>query len=153
VALSELAERGATGCGTHSLMAMRRQVYENSTIKDIRVVKSGGNTEYSAFAETLEFDTHTVEGIETFASRNSAIHLARLAQESTSAMCVLWQVSDDTSLVAVVNTDALLFAVLPRELRDYGNVQLQLADGNPVAQYFAPSAELDGQQMREFTAT
>jgi sensor c-di-GMP phosphodiesterase-like protein len=153
VALSELAQKGVTNCRPDSLVAMRRQVYENSTVKDIRIVDGDGNTKCSAFAETLEFDMRPAEEIETFASRNSAIRLARLEQQSAVAMGVLWRVSGDVSLVAVVNTDTLLFAVLPRELRDHGNVQLLLADGNPVAQYFAANTQFKDQPKVEFTAT
>lgn len=137
VALSELAEKGATDCSAGSLAAMRRQVYEKSTIKDIRIVDASGRARCAAFAETLEFDTRPLEEIESFQSRNSAIRLARLEQRSALAMGVLWEVVDDVSLVAVVNTDALLFAVLPRELREHGEVRLELADGSPVAQYLS----------------
>jgi len=151
VALSELAEKGATDCSPANLSAMRRQVYEKSTIKDIRIVDRSGRPRCSAFAETLEFDARPLEEIEAFASRNSAIRLTRLEQQSALAMGVLWQVLADASLVAVVNTDALLFAVLPRALRDYGEVRLELSDGSPVAQYLSQNAEADGErQMLEF---
>ncbi len=38
VALSELAQKGVADCSPASLAVMRRQVYEKSTIKDIRIV-------------------------------------------------------------------------------------------------------------------
>lgn len=153
VALSELVEKGVADCSEASLAIMRRQVYEKSTIKDIRIVDREGRARCSAFSETLEFDARPLEEIEAFASRNSAIRLTRLEQRSALAMGVMWEVLDDASLVAVVNTDALLFAVLPRELRDHGQVRLVLADGSPVAQYLAESAKGDSSaQTTEFNA-
>jgi sensor c-di-GMP phosphodiesterase-like protein len=151
VALSELAEKGIADCSPASLAVMRQQVYEKSTIKDIRIVDGGGRAKCSAFSETLEFDARPLEEIEAFASRNTSVRLMRLEQRSALAMGVLWEVLNDASLVAVVNTDALLFAVLPRELRDHGQVRLELADGSPVAQYLAQNTESNGEkQMLEF---
>jgi sensor c-di-GMP phosphodiesterase-like protein len=153
VALSDLAEKGVADCSAASLAVMRRQVYEKSTIKDIRIVGHDGRTKCSAFAETLEFDARPLEAIEAFASRNSAVRLTRLEQQSALAMGVLWEVLNDASLVAVVNTDALLFAVLPRELRDQGEVRLELADGSPVARYLSTSARSESDPpMVEFKA-
>ncbi len=150
VALSELAQKGVTDCRPASLAAMRRLVYEKGTIKDIRVVNRNGRALCSAFAETLAFDARSLEESEAFASRNSAIKLMRLEQPSALAMGVLWEM-DETSLLAVVNTDALMFAVLPQALRDHGEVVLELADGNPVAQYRSQNADA-GLQMVEFRA-
>ena len=144
MALSELAERGIDDCSWASLAAMRRQVYANSTIKDIRIVGADGRNMCSAFSETLAFDNRPIEEIEAFASRNSSVRLARLEQQTSLAMGVLWQVLPERSLAAVVNTDALLFAVLPAALRGHGEVMLALKDGSRVAQYLAKGAELDG---------
>jgi sensor c-di-GMP phosphodiesterase-like protein len=151
VALSELAQKGVTNCNQASLAAMRRQVYEKSTIKDIRIVDRGGSARCSAFAETLGLDTSPMEVIEAFTSRNSSIRLTRIEQRSAPTMGVLWEVIEDVSLVAVVNTDGVLFAVLPRELRDHGEVRLELADGSAVAQYLSQGAEA-GSRMLEFNA-
>ncbi len=152
VALSELAQNGVTDCSPQSLAAMRRHVYERSTIKDIRIVDGSlGATQCSAFSETLEFDTQPLE-IEAFQSRNTAIRLARLEQHSGHAMSVFWEIDDGVTLAAVVNTAALLFAILPHELRDYGEVRLELADGSPVAEYLTQRDDAVDPRMMEFTA-
>lgn len=153
VALGELAQRGVVDCSPQSLAVMRRQVYEKSNIKDIRIIGGdAGVTRCSAFPETLAFDTEPLEEIDALQSRNSAIRLARLEQLSGYAMSVLWQVQENTVLVAVVNTDALLFSVLPDALRDYGEVRLELSDGSPVAEFLTQRSDAVEPRIVEFSA-
>ena len=50
---------------------------------------------------------------------------------------MLWRILDEIGLVAVVGTDALLYDMLPAELRDHSEMQLMLANGSVVARFSA----------------
>ncbi len=133
--LGELVEKGTAGCDAAALGELRRQVYRRSTIKDIRIVDRSGRVVCSAYPETMEYDTVELVAAETLASRNSQVRLFHLDQKSGVALGVLWEVLADFSLVAVLNTDALLFDPLPIELRDNSEIWLKLENGSAFATY------------------
>jgi len=134
IALGDLVEVGAAGCDPAALVQMRRQVYLRSTVKDIRVIDSAGRSRCAAFPEMLELDT-VVNPADASPARNSRIRLFRIAHHAASALGVLWQIIPDFSLVAVLNTDALLFDVLPPELQGKSAVRLTLPTGEIVAEF------------------
>ncbi|WDR03501.1 CSS-motif domain-containing protein [Devosia algicola] len=115
IGLADLVEAGVAGCDASARGEMRRQVYVRSTIKDIRVIDDAGVTACAAFPETLSFDDELVHPADALPARNSLVGLIRLSQESTSSLGVLWRIGPQASIFAVVNTDALLFGVVPAE--------------------------------------
>ena len=54
MALSDLVEAGTVDCSPAALGRMRRQVYQRSTVKDIRVIDGSGHALCAAFPETLD---------------------------------------------------------------------------------------------------
>ena len=138
-ALGEMMEKGLLGCEQAALREVRRHVYQRSTVKDIRVIQADGTVICSAFPETLEFDLAAVPTKDALASRNAKVRLFRLDQQSGSALGVLWQIVDKVAVVAVVGTDAMLYDMLPAELRDQSEMLLKLESGSVVAR-FAPAA-------------
>lgn len=129
IALGDLVQNGEAGCSQQALGQMRRQVYLRSTVKDIRVVDGSGRPLCAAFPETLSYDADVVDLSDASAARNSQVSLFRLDQRSTAALGVLWRVEPDLALVAVLNTDALLFDVLPMDLRSASELELALPTG------------------------
>jgi hypothetical protein len=136
-ALGETAEQGIVSCDEAVLGEIRRHVYQRSTVKDIRVVHESGQVICSAFPETLSFDLGEIAADDTLVSRNEQVRLFRLDQQAGSALGVLWEVFSEIGLVAVVGTDALLYDMLPAELRDDSEMQLMLANGSVVARFAA----------------
>ena len=135
IALGELVERGAAGCNDSSLSAMRRQVYVRSTIKDIRVIDADGMVTCSAFPETQRFDAPSPLADRSIPSRVASIELFRLDQVTSAAIGVLWKVVPDLALVAVLNTDSLLFGAIPSGLRDGSAMVLSVTNGDVVATF------------------
>lgn len=144
IGLSDLVEAGAAGCSPSALGAMRRQVYVRSTIKDIRVIDDAGMTACAAFPETLSFDEELIHPGDALPARNTLVRLFRLSQESTSALGVLWRIGPQASISAVVNTDALLFGVVPAALSANAHLQLLLTNGDVVASFKSGDASRDG---------
>ena len=140
IGLSDLVEAGVADCSPSALSAMRRQVYVRSTIKDIRVIDGLGMTACAAFPETLSFDEQLVHPAEALPARNTLVSLLRLSQESTSSLGVLWRIGPQASIFAVVNTDALLFGVVPAALSANAHLQLLLSNGEVVASFQAGDA-------------
>jgi len=147
IGLSDLVEAGVAGCSPSALSAMRRQVYVRSTIKDIRVIDDAGTTVCAAFPETLTFDEELVHPGDALPARNSLVGLVRLSQEATSSLGVLWRIGPQASIFAVVNTDALLFGVLPLPLSANASLQLLLTNGEVVASF------ISGDNAREVSDT
>jgi sensor c-di-GMP phosphodiesterase-like protein len=132
IGLSELAEAGVAGCTPAALGAMRRQVYVRSTIKDIRAVDDAGTTLCAAFPETASFDEGTVDPSSALPARNTLVSLFKLSQRSSASLGVHWRITPQLSLLAVVNTDALLFGVVPVALAGHVGLQLRLTNGEIV---------------------
>ncbi|MBL8594585.1 MAG: EAL domain-containing protein, partial [Devosia sp.] len=139
VGLGELVERGMTGCEAGALAAMRQQVFARSAIKDIRVVDDAGTTLCAAFPEVLESGTGMLSAEEVTPARNPSVGLVRLAQGLSTSLGVLWRALPDASLLAMVNTDALLFGVLPGPLASDAQLDLRVAGGQAVASFTAGS--------------
>ena len=133
--LGELVEAGAASCDRAALSAMRRQVYVRSTIKDIRVVDEMGTAICAAFPETLLFDDDVAHQDKAIPARNTFVRLFRLTQTSSASLGVLWRVVPELSLLAVLNTDALLFDVVPSTLQGQVAIRLELSNGDIVASY------------------
>ena len=132
-ALSDLVEGGAVGCSDAALAQMRRQVYVRSTVKDIRVLDGAGTTLCAAFPETQTFDLGVAEISRASPARNTRLHVLSLSQRGSSALALIWQVRSDQSVMAVLNTDALLFDVVPPELQGRSALSLSLPTGDIVA--------------------
>ncbi len=154
IGLGNLAETGIIGCDTASSSAMRQQVYVRGTIKDIRVIDNAGNVRCAAFPETLSFDRNVAHPNAALPARNTNVSVVKLSQGATASLGVLWRVSPDASLVAVVNTDALLFGAMPAALSHDVLLRLHLTNQDVVASFEAGGIETNefAQQAAVFTA-
>jgi sensor c-di-GMP phosphodiesterase-like protein len=153
IALGQLAEAGMARCEADALVEIRRQVYQRGTIKDIRVYENGGQVSCSAFPQTLDFDARRIDAPRKFPARNEQLQLFRLEQTAGVALGLLWAADADTTLIAVVSTDALLFDSLPAGLRDNSKAFLKLDGGNIVASFSGTAAEEQPARVVEFAAT
>src|SRR3954447_10689593 len=74
-----------------------------------------------------------LRGEEMLPASQPDVRLFRVEQFTSDALGIFKNVSETTSLVAVVAVDPLQLDVLPAALRDYGRVSLELANGETVA--------------------
>ena len=149
-ALSQLAEQGVAGCEDTTVAELRRQVHHHSTVKDIRIVDASGHVSCSAFpddqpvASELSWDAREV-------ARNSQVQILPLNRAAGPTFGVVWRFLPDVALVAVVSADALLYDILPAQLRDRGQVIVSLASGREIARYSTDGA-IRGEPQLEFAA-
>ncbi|MBK5650204.1 MAG: EAL domain-containing protein, partial [Rhizobium sp.] len=145
-ALSELVENGITGCEEAMLAELRHQVHQHSTVKDIRIVDASGRVVCSAFPENSLPATDPSWEVREVA-RNSQVQLFSLNQTAGPAFGVAWQMLPDVALVAVVGADALLYDILPAQLREQGEVKVSLTSGREIAHYSTEGAASSGSRL------
>ncbi len=150
-ALSELVEKGIVSCEAPALAELQRQVYQRGTLKDIRVINRDGSLACSAYVETLGFDAHDMRHARHHRALNPAVSLFRIDQKEGIALGLSWHFDAETRLVAVVSTDALLFDMLPGELRQGSEAVLRIGSAATVAR-LAPSGSLPTTHLVAFTA-
>src|SRR5262249_28591787 len=54
--LDEIARRIVGDCSSSALQVLRLQVYQRSSLKDVRIINPDGSVVCAAYSETLEFD-------------------------------------------------------------------------------------------------
>jgi sensor c-di-GMP phosphodiesterase-like protein len=149
IALGELVEKGIVSCEAPALAELQRQVYQRGTLKDIRVINRDGSLACSAYVETLGFDAQDMRLAHHHRSRNAGISLFRIDQKEGAALGLAWQFDTETRLVAVVSTDALLFDMLPGELRQGAEAVLRIGPAAAIAR-LAPSGALPAGNLVSF---
>ncbi|WP_439924015.1 EAL domain-containing protein [Nitrobacter sp. JJSN] len=136
-ALAELAQRGVTSCDPASLQAVRLQVYQNGFVKDVRIVERDGSVLCSAYSETLEFDNGWASRDEMLPSSDGTALLFRVDQINGVALGLLRDIGEDRALVAIIGLNSSLYDVMPSEIHEGSNVELQLSNGQPIVGYEA----------------
>jgi sensor c-di-GMP phosphodiesterase-like protein len=143
IALGKIAESGAFGaaapCSETFRSSLRQRVFRHSTIKDIRLLDRNGTILCSAFPETVTGISLRVDLSQAIAARNSGVQLMKLAIPDGEAMAVVWSASGEHKLMAIVNTSALLFDVLPTGLRDEGAATINLNGVSSSVARYAPA--------------
>ncbi|MEO6947132.1 MAG: CSS-motif domain-containing protein [Nitrobacter sp.] len=133
--LAQLARRGVISCDPASLQAVRLQVYQHGFVKDVRIVKRDGSVICSAYSETLEFDNGRASRNEMLPSSDGTARLFRLDQINGVALGLLRDITDDRALVAIIGVSSSLYDVMPSEIHEDSNVELQLSNGQPIVGY------------------
>lgn len=136
ISLGTIIEKSNVDCTARSLTAFRKQVFQRATIKDIMLLNKDGKVLCAAFPEAsasvnTKFDLQNARQ-----SSNSKIRLMRVVNSSVLSLAVIWDLDGQGSIVALVNTSAMLFDILPGDIRDYGEALVQLMPGGGhVAHY------------------
>ena len=133
--LDELAAKGTLNCDPGTLQSVRLQVYQRSTVKDIRLVNRDGSVICSAYSETLEFDNGWVDRADMLPSQDGRLLLFRVDQFSGVALGVLRDIDKKGSIVAILGINSYLFDIMPAELRAHSEVLLRLNTGLDVARF------------------
>ena len=133
--LDELAGKGTLNCDPGTLQSVRLQVYQRSTVKDIRLVNRDGSVICSAYSETLEFDSGWVDRADMLPSQDGRLLLFRVDQFSGVALGVLRDIDKKSSVVAILGINSYLFDIMPAELRAHSEVLLRLKTGLEVGRF------------------
>ena len=131
--MSDVVVNRSTSCATADPMAMTRALYGSSIMKNMRLeTKDGVCWSYDEKNEALEQSIATARHNRT---NSPGYSLFSLGFPGWKGLGVRWQYGEDKSLVEVLATSGLLFAILPDKLRDSALMQLTLEDGSSFASY------------------
>jgi sensor c-di-GMP phosphodiesterase-like protein len=133
--LDDIAKRGPMNCDPAALQAVRLQVYQRSAVKDIRAVTRDGSVVCSAYSETLEFDNGWVGRPDMLRSDDGRLLLFRVDQINGVALGVLRDIDERSALVAILAINSYVFDIMPAELRDHSDVQLDLSNSLSVGRF------------------
>jgi sensor c-di-GMP phosphodiesterase-like protein len=157
IALGKIAESdkisAAAPCSETFRSSLRQSVFRHSTIKDIRLLDRNGAIVCSAFPETVTSISLHVDLSQAIAARNSGVKLMKLPVPNGDGMAVVWSAGSDHKLVAIVNTSALLFDILPAGLRDESAARINLNGVSAsVARYAPPGWDPAAADLETFAA-
>ena len=126
-----------TSCATVDRMAMTRALYGSSIMKNMRLeTRDGTCWSYEEKNQALE---QSIAAAQHNRTKNPGYSLFSLGFHGWKGLGVRWQYGPEKSIIEVLATGGLLFAILPVELRDSALMQLTLTDGSSFASY-APRA-------------
>jgi EAL domain-containing protein (putative c-di-GMP-specific phosphodiesterase class I) len=140
--LGEIYEVGHTDCSREGIEALNHTVFSVGPIKDILIAKGGRTCSAVNDRDTLAQNYR--DPVDSVAARNPSIVLNPLTLGDKSAMAVTWTFDDGTLAMALLNTDALVYDALPRELRETGAVRLSLTNGRTVGAFEGPQWQIGG---------
>jgi len=149
IRLGEIYEGGFTDCSSEAIEALNHAVFSSGSIKDILTVHDGAMCSVAMDRDTLT--RNYLDPVDGVAARNPRIVLNPLRMGDTAAMAVTWRFDDQTLATALVNTESLVFDVLPEELRPTGGIRLSLTNGRTVGAFEGPQWQIGGDtEMFEF---
>ena len=137
-ALGDLSTLGVTTCGQRELDLMRRAVYANLWIKEVAVVRPDGQVLCNHIGYTTAIDR--VSRLYPSSDEAISIQLVELGTSGSRGLMLLWTLSSERGLSAIVSGDALTADVLPRFLRHVAVGSVRLFDSSVVAS-FEPAAK------------
>lgn len=138
-----LTNRGI--CNLQARSKLRELVLGIGTVSDIYLVTP--TEQCSSFGALSSPLPSTDERGEWAQARNPAYRFGRLEGENSSFIGVSWGLGTNLELVAAISADALLFDILPNELRNTGRVDLSIEEetvasfiGSQVRQDITPTS-------------
>ncbi|MCC2095749.1 MAG: EAL domain-containing protein [Hyphomicrobiales bacterium] len=142
IALGKIAENAtvtaSTPCSETLKSTLRQSVFKHATIKDFRILDRNGKILCSAFPETVASTSSHIDLTPAVAAQNTGLRLMHLRMPDGDAMAVVWTIGSDRKLMAIVNTSALLFDILPPGIRDHSAAKITLNGVAPSVATFAP---------------
>jgi len=140
IRLGVLREEGHTDCSKKALDAVNYAVFRSGSIKDILTANGDAVCSVAMHAETLR--KNHFDPVDSASARNPNIIINPIRVENTSAMAVTWKFSQEMLATALVNTETLVFDILPADLRETSAVKLSLTNGRTVGSYEGPEWEI-----------
>ena len=126
IANSDFLIAGHMACGPAALEHLRRVVVQTGTISDAYLVTP--DTSCSTFG-ALSRNLPALDERSAWAqARNPNYRFGPLTDDRAPALGVSWGLGSDMELVTAISADALLFDVLPVDLRGSGRLQLTVGE-------------------------
>lgn len=142
IKLGQLHEQGHTDCSPDAVAAINYAVFSSGSIKDILTAHDKVVCSVAMHSETLV--RNYFSPIDSAPSRNPKIVLNPVDIDRAPAMAVTWHFNDATLATALVNTEALVFDILPAEYREKGTIALELPNDRVVGSFNGGRPARDG---------
>ncbi|TCD15293.1 EAL domain-containing protein [Oricola cellulosilytica] len=140
IELAKLLEAGRLNCDPSSVKSLEQAVFLSGSLKSI-IVNSGDRTcNLSSHVDFLKGLNLASGGLR---ARNPKIFMKGIKLGENSSVTVTWELSSGISATALINTDALVFDILPWEWRSAGKNELTLTSGEVIATYRGAEAPDD----------
>lgn len=149
IALGGLVEQGLTGCGPEAVQAGRRIAFGAGAIRNIQI--GHGGVECRAFDDAGGVSVDEALARPWRSARNGRIELAGFTNTKADHLAVRWVLGPAHSLIAIMNTELLIFDVLPMSLRTGASISLSIGDDDRVISQ--THGTLDQETGRVFSAT
>ncbi len=130
VELMDLSLAGISKCEAEALSTARIAVFSRATLKDIQVRDANDRLACSASPTTAKI----FSGIET-RSRNQSVLLGIAENMPEGLLHLRWRSNPNTSLVAMVGMDSMLYDFFGKTTRDQSSVGIFLNKSLPIATF------------------
>jgi EAL domain-containing protein (putative c-di-GMP-specific phosphodiesterase class I) len=147
IKLGELYEHGKTDCGPDAMARLNNAIFSSGSIKDILTSFDGMTCTTSPDNDVL-FRNH-LNPANSAPARNPRIVLNSVQTDGEPALAVTWNFTGTEKAAALINTESLVFDILPQDFRNTGKLALCLTNGNKIGQYTGPMAR-SGDEMETF---
>lgn len=152
IKLGELGEAGHTDCDGEAVAALNNAVFQSGSIKDILTAHDGVICSVAMNNETLTYNYR--DPVDSMPARNPKIVLNPVRMQTASAVAVTLKFDETTLATALVNTESLVFDILPAAFRDSGAIKLSLTNGRTIGSFGGPQWEIGGDtEMFEVKST
>lgn len=149
IANSELLLSSQVMCDFQTRSKLREVVLEIGTVSDIYMITDA--EQCSSFGDLSSPLPAIDERGQWVQARNPAYRFGHLRGGRSSFIGVSWGLGTDLELVAAISADALLFDILPNELRNTGRVDLSIADETVAS--FIGSQVREGVELSSFSTS
>ena len=151
IAGTELLINGHSSCSDAAVAAMGDMVLNTATVSEIFMITAGSAC--SAFnGKTVALPEADVRQGWSVA-RNPKFRVGVIHGENSKTLGVSWGFGSDLEVVMAISPDALVFDVLPSELRENGHVDLFVGTGDRLIHMGHDSeADLDHTHSESFSA-
>lgn len=140
IRLGMLHEEGYTDCSPKAMDALGYAVFRSGSIKDILTARNGSVCSVAKQSDALLENYYNP--VDSAPGRNPSIVFNPLRLDGTPAMAVTWRFRENMLATALVNTEALVFDILPADLRETGAIKLSLTNGRTIGSFEGPSWEI-----------
>ncbi|MBO6637295.1 MAG: EAL domain-containing protein [Roseitalea sp.] len=130
ISMGAMIDAGHTRCGFETALASRTRVFETGGIRDIEV--RDGVSICRAFNDSGVVPDRDVVGDRWLTARNHHIALARVEHGTIDQLAVRWRLDADRAITAVLNTELLIFDILPASIRYGAAIDLELGAGSGI---------------------
>ncbi|MEO0382263.1 MAG: EAL domain-containing protein [Pseudomonadota bacterium] len=150
IANSEFLVAGHSACDDAARNMLRQLVIDTGTVSDVYMVTpTGVCSSFDQLSNPLPAASERATWVE---ARNPAYRIGKIDGHNSHLIGVSWGFGTDLELVAAISADAILFDVLPNELRSTGRVGLSI-DEMLIADFVGAQAqERDASDWTSFTA-